>query len=1064
MDIQRRMFGVQSRRFRASNGQPLTYSSSIFPGRRHELDNDIFSLQNIVLSSSRSDPWRALRVQDLAKARFDRYLLSGHQEDLEQSILRFTEAIFLPSPWGSCPIYIALILYPLSLAILLRAKEFRHPRDVECCVTYLRYLREQRREDPIDLLIQAPITATLVGALAVQAELALGDADQDIEEMADLCNEVLDSDISITSLTGTIMDFARAINVHFDVFFGERTPSKKVIRCLRKAITRLPDFPELSITLAKSILNRFNKTPSDDDYQDGMAILDQVINTRHGGPGGRPSPSQETALEFAALYSKVRFDAYGKPEHLEQAIYRIRTALDGISLENPHRPMILSNLVYLQGFRFDGSSATANVQDVLSVPSEPTGRPSFRDLTASLPELHDIRSPPETVLKPHFDKLITSVQRLIDINLKDIEDGVKYCRQLLASYPNSPLVPVARTTLPSLFYRAFECTNEIKYLNEAISVSRDNLNIPDAMRNRDTSLGMLISFLSKRLFLLRLRKDLNELMQAYAKAATLEHSSPLLWFRLSVQWSSIARHFGHPSTPTAYERAMSSMQTSVTFVPTLDAQHSRLIAMMADFRTLPLDYTSYLIYTGRVKQGIEALEQGRGLLWSEMRGLRTSIDKFDQIRLADSHLADKFDAINRDLETLTLAFSPSNNLDGGNSDLDGMDPFGCLVVRQRRLLDDREKLISQIHALPGFDTFLKPPSFETLRSAACHGPVIIINHCKWRSDILILLHDSPPSLIGTSHNFYGRANKLQDQLLGERKKGLESEKYEDALCFVLKELYDLVGRPVIERLNELNIPEQSRIWWCPTSVFCSLPLHAMGPIPSDVGRPRYFLDVYIPSYIPSLSALTESRKPGSQAIGKPSILLVAQPDEKMPEALKEMKAVQAVDTQVTTLFSAKATPPAALARLRDHRFAHIACHGILEPGRPFEASFKLHGGKRLPLLDIVRSQLPDAEFAFLSACHTAGLTDESIEDEVLHLAAAMQFCGFRSVVGTMWAMADTDGRDLARNFYQSVFSEGTQGIRYYERTAEALRDAVVKLRRKRGVTLERWVNYVHYGA
>jgi len=180
--------------------------------------------------------------------------------------------------------------------------------------------------------------------------------------------------------------------------------------------------------------------------------------------------------------------------------------------------------------------------------------------------------------------------------------------------------------------------------------------------------------------------------------------------------------------------------------------------------------------------------------------------------------------------------------------------------------------------------------------------------------------------------------------------------------------------------------------------------------------------------------------------------------------LREAKAVQAVDTQVTTLFSARATPTKVLARLRDHRFAHIVCHGILEPGKPFEASFKLHNEKRLLLLDIVRSQLPNAEFAFLSACHTAELTDESIADEMLHLAAAMQFCGFRSVVGTMWAMADTDGRDLARYFYGSLFLDGTQDTRYYERTAEALRDAAVKLRAKTGITLERWVNYVHYGA
>jgi CHAT domain-containing protein len=118
-------------------------------------------------------------------------------------------------------------------------------------------------------------------------------------------------------------------------------------------------------------------------------------------------------------------------------------------------------------------------------------------------------------------------------------------------------------------------------------------------------------------------------------------------------------------------------------------------------------------------------------------------------------------------------------------------------------------------------------------------------------------------------------------------------------------------------------------------------------------------------------------------------------------------------------------------------------------------SFKLHGGKRLQLLDIVRSQLPDAEFAFLSACHTAELTDESIADEMLHLAAAMQFCRFRSVVGTMWAMADTDGEGLARDFYSEVFSDTTQGEHYYERTTKALRDAVVILRRKRNTTLER---------
>jgi CHAT domain-containing protein len=95
-------------------------------------------------------------------------------------------------------------------------------------------------------------------------------------------------------------------------------------------------------------------------------------------------------------------------------------------------------------------------------------------------------------------------------------------------------------------------------------------------------------------------------------------------------------------------------------------------------------------------------------------------------------------------------------------------------------------------------------------------------------------------------------------------------------------------------------------------------------------------------------------------------------------------------------------------------------------GKPFDASFELHKG-HLTLLEIVRSHLPAAEFAFLSACHTAELTDDSIADEGLHLAAAVQYCGFRSVVGTMWAMADTDGQDLSKHFYKSIFSASAAG-------------------------------------
>ncbi|KAH9013384.1 hypothetical protein EDB85DRAFT_2219653, partial [Lactarius pseudohatsudake] len=117
----------------------------------------------------------------------------------------------------------------------------------------------------------------------------------------------------------------------------------------------------------------------------------------------------------------------------------------------------------------------------------------------------------------------------------------------------------------------------------------------------------------------------------------------------------------------------------------------------------------------------------------------------------------------------------------------------------------------------------------------------------------------------------------------------------------------------------------------------------------------------------------------------------------------EIKVIRSLEPRVavTRLVSSEATPSSVVEGLRGSRFAHFACHGVLETGKPFDASFKLHGGSHLTLLDIARSRLLDAEFAFLSCCHAAEIMQDSVADEALHLIAAMQYCGFRSVVGTI---------------------------------------------------------------
>jgi CHAT domain-containing protein len=80
---------------------------------------------------------------------------------------------------------------------------------------------------------------------------------------------------------------------------------------------------------------------------------------------------------------------------------------------------------------------------------------------------------------------------------------------------------------------------------------------------------------------------------------------------------------------------------------------------------------------------------------------------------------------------------------------------------------------------------------------------------------------------------------------------------------------------------------------------------------------------------------------------------------------------------------------------------HLACHGHQHED-PLKSCFALQDG-RLTISALMDLKLPKAMLAYLSACETAK-GDKKQPDQAVHLAASMLFCGFRSVVGTMWSV------------------------------------------------------------
>jgi CHAT domain-containing protein/tetratricopeptide (TPR) repeat protein len=1005
----------------------------------------------------------------LAELRTQRRKLSNQKSDFDKAIAHLTEIILLPPTH-----HLFLAFFHLAVFLNSRFEFYRQPDDLKSSIKYYRFLRVNFHSlEPFHIPhTSGDLSSNLLRALAHNLALTPGDMVQDLEEIVALIPEFITADILTHPRKQAVEAFGKAVT-ETEMFHREDTQqaANRVIQVLREAAVLNPDLV-VSFALARCLAACFKTTLAMDDYEEAIAIADKIVATH--SPGNNPTMIQTDAMMLVSHLLVSRLNTFSRPEYLEDAVHRIHSFVP--CLPDEERTLLAGILHSLTRRRFQYFGVAGNSGGASPIPY-------FHLRTG----VHFGGGPIVGIrvgsqMEEELRHLCEVAAAIMNGEITDVEAVVERSRKLLPLQQSkdqwSSETEFARA-FAEILSNAYQSTKRLDYLNEAITTLHDlhkRISAPNKAMHFNVGHGLLHSLIV-RLRLLARREDLEDLMQLCLELANDTSGEVFTRFRISCIWAIAARANRHPSASIAYGTAMSLLQETVVFSPTLQTQHHHIARAVIEERRLPLDYASYQIQNSQFEQAVETLERGRALIWSEMRGLRTSTD---QLRAASPALADKFADVNQRLESVTMSVAQSDDDErGGSGTGTGTgterreDSIGYLVLTQRRLLEERNTLISHIQSLPGFEHFLKPPSFDFLNSVASQGPVIVINqsHSPFPSHIILLLKDSPPSIISTPSSFHDRANQLENELLQVRKdKGLDSNDYDLTLASVLSDLYELVGKPVTERLRELKVLENSRVWWCPTAAFCSLPLHAMGPIPSDNGKQLYFSDLYIPSYTPSLSALIESRKRGSFSDAsdklKPSILLVAQP-ETLPGAFDEVTVIETTKTLVTTLISAMATPETVIEGLREHRFAHFVCHGLLETGKPFDASLELHKDN-LTLLNIVRSQLPAAEFAFLSACHTAELTEGSAADEGLHLAAAMQYCGFRSVVGTMWAMADTDGADLSKHFYKTIFSDNLKasldGVPYHERSSRALQIAVKKLRKKRGITLERWVNFVHHGA
>jgi hypothetical protein len=505
---------------------------------------------------------------------------------------------------------------------------------------------------------------------------------------------------------------------------------------------------------------------------------------------------------------------------------------------------------------------------------------------------------------------------------------------------------------------------------------------------------------------------------------------------LEATYASVTRHMDE-ATRSRYSTLVLELYSQIIGILPLAANfgidHKTRLRAVAGTDRIARNAASRAVLVGRVSVAIEILEEGRGVFWTQTLHLRTTA--LDHVPKDDRE----------ELQRLLLL------LDGATHETKASElsaaQHECELGRRRHLNEQAQSLIAKIRGYPGLNRFLLPSAFEAVFASLPDGFVVIANTSDVAHHALIL------------HRSTGLATSLNLDLLRARfdSAALKAKLPRDATALhekdrdssramridkgagdsfdnVLGLLWTSIVKPVIDRLGlevsllsllslqlklTLNDFQKStersrpRLWWCVTGELSFLPIHAAGKYQcSDAVCASDYL---VSSYIPTLHSLIKARNNWNHIRRHELAGLIICEDSPessaanhLPEAAKEVRIVrecfESVHAQVLNTMSTR-TARAELLSLLDNTSAHVlhlACHGI-QDADPLNSAIMLHDG-HLTIEDIMRLSFPQATLAYLSACQTAK-GDQNAPDQAVHIAASMLFCGFRSIIGTLWCVA-----------------------------------------------------------
>jgi len=250
------------------------------------------------------------------------------------------------------------------------------------------------------------------------------------------------------------------------------------------------------------------------------------------------------------------------------------------------------------------------------------------------------------------------------------------------------------------------------------------------------------------------------------------------------------------------------------------------------------------------------------------------------------------------------------------------------------------------------------------------------------------------------------------------------------------------------------IARSRRVLLCPDGPLHLLPFAALPALGAGSGR---FLAEWRPLHVALSVSLAVERAKRRGAPANPALQIAAFADPVLPRetlaartgsdfasvaerarSLGPLPASREEARSVASLFGrssaeftgAEATESQAAATIGGARFVHFACHAILDSRFPLDSALVLAApavdrpgddNGLLQAWEIYERIRLSADLVTLSACETA-LGRDSGGEGLAGLVRAFQFAGARSVLASLWNIADRSTPAFMTRFYRAVRS------------------------------------------